>query len=48
MSANAGPDIIEDGIVFYYDTGNTVKSFIGEPTTNFATNSPTLSFRSIN
>jgi len=25
MSANAGPDIVEDGIVFYYDTGNTVK-----------------------
>lgn len=36
MAANAGPDIIEDGIVFYYDTGNTVKSFIGEPTTNLA------------
>ena len=34
MSANAGPDIIEDGIVFYYDTGNTIKSYIGEPTTN--------------
>jgi hypothetical protein len=34
MAANAGPDIIEDGIVFYYDTGNTVKSFIGEPTEN--------------
>jgi hypothetical protein len=43
MAANAGPDIIEDGIVFYYDTGNTVKSFIGEPTTNFATNTPTPS-----
>ena len=36
MAANAGPDIIEDGIVFYYDTGNTVKSYIGEPTTNLA------------
>lgn len=36
MSASAGPDIVEDGIVFYYDTGNTVKSFIGEPTTNLA------------
>jgi hypothetical protein len=36
MAATAGPDIIEDGIVFYYDTGNTVKSFIGEPTTNLA------------
>jgi hypothetical protein len=35
MSANAGPDIVEDGIVFYYDTGNTVKSYIGEPTTNY-------------
>jgi hypothetical protein len=43
MSANAGPDIVEDGIVFYYDTDNTVKSFIGEPTTNFATNTPTPS-----
>jgi hypothetical protein len=39
MAANAGPDIIEDGIVFYYDTGNTVKSYIGEPTTNQFTNS---------
>jgi hypothetical protein len=39
MAANAGPDIIEDGIVFYYDTDNTVKSFIGEPTTNQFTNS---------
>jgi hypothetical protein len=37
MAANAGPDIIEDGIVFYYDTGNTVKSFIGEPLVNCAT-----------
>jgi hypothetical protein len=36
MSANAGPDIVEDGIVFYYDTGNTVKSYIGEPSTNLA------------
>jgi len=36
MAANAGPDIIEDGIVFYYDTDNTVKSYIGEPTTNLA------------
>jgi hypothetical protein len=36
MSASAGPDIVEDGIVFYYDTDNTVKSFIGEPTTNLA------------
>jgi hypothetical protein len=36
MSASAGPDIVEEGIVFYYDTGNTVKSFIGEPTTNLA------------
>jgi hypothetical protein len=38
MAANAGPDIAEDGIVFYYDTGNTVKSYIGEPTTNQFTN----------
>jgi len=37
MSANAGPDIVEDGIVFYYDTGNTVKSYIGEPLVNCAT-----------
>lgn len=35
MAANAGPDIIEDGIVFYYDTGNTVKSYIGQPSTNY-------------
>jgi hypothetical protein len=27
MSANAGPDIVEDGIVFYYDTGNFPKGW---------------------
>ena len=28
-----GPNIVKDGIIFYYDTGNS-KSYKGEPTTN--------------
>jgi len=33
MSSNAGPDIVQDGLVFKYDTGDG-KSYKGEPTTN--------------
>lgn len=34
MSAHANPDIIDDGLVFMYDTYDG-KSFKGEPTTNY-------------
>lgn len=34
MGAAGGPNMVEDGMVFYYDTGNR-KSYKGEPTTNF-------------
>ena len=33
MATNGGLNIVRDGLVFYYDTGNT-KSYKGEPTTN--------------
>ena len=36
MAGAAGPDTAEAGLVFAYDTGNTVTSYIGEPTTNIA------------
>ena len=35
MSSNAGPDIVQDGLVFKYDTGDG-KSYKGEPTENLA------------
>jgi hypothetical protein len=40
MSAHANPDIIDDGLVFLYDTDDG-KSYKGEPTTNLITNSGT-------
>jgi hypothetical protein len=39
MSAHANPDIIDDGLVFLYDTDDG-KSYKGEPTVNLATDSP--------
>lgn len=33
-----GPNMANDGLVFYYDTGNTRKSFKGEPTVNLSVN----------
>ena len=30
------PKTSADGLVFHYDTGNTVRSYLGEPTTNLA------------
>jgi len=36
MAGAAGPNTAEAGLVFAYDTGNTVTSYIGEPTTNIA------------
>jgi hypothetical protein len=35
MSAYSGPEISNDGLVFAYDMGNSQKSWIGRPTTNF-------------
>ena len=32
------PKTSTDGLVFHYDTGNTVRSYLGEPTTNLVTN----------
>ena len=40
MSAHANPDIVDDNLVFLYDTDDA-KSFKGEPTTNLITNSGT-------
>ena len=39
MSATSGPDIVSDGLVFYYDTGNSRDSYLGEPTTNIRASS---------
>jgi len=39
MSAHANPDIVDDNLVFIYDTDDG-KSFKGEPTVNLATDSP--------
>ena len=36
------PKTSADGLVFHYDTGNTVRSYLGEPTVNLATNTPSL------
>ena len=36
MAGAAGPNTSETGLVFAYDLGNTVTSYIGEPTTNIA------------
>lgn len=36
MAGAAGPNTAEAGLVFAYDTGNTITSYIGEPTTNEA------------
>ena len=40
MSAHANPDIVDDNLVFLYDTDDG-KSYKGEPTTNLITNSGT-------
>lgn len=36
MAVSAGPEIIEDGLLFYYDFNNEEKSWKGKPTTNYA------------
>lgn len=34
MAGAAGPNTVESGLVFAYDLGNIITSYIGEPTTN--------------
>ena len=34
MSINYNPTLVKDGLIFYYDTSNTKKSFLGRPVTN--------------
>lgn len=36
MATHYSPKIVTDGLVFYYDKANVKKSWIGEPTTNLA------------
>jgi hypothetical protein len=38
MACFSGPEILNDGLVFCYDQGNTDKSWKGAPTTNLITN----------
>jgi hypothetical protein len=38
MALRHSPQIVTNGLVFYYDMGNTQKSWRGKPTTNFFTN----------
>ena len=37
MGLAGGPNLKEDGLLFYYDTGNNVKSYKGKPATNTLT-----------
>ena len=38
MATGRGLGIVTDGLVFYYDTGNSIDSYLGEPTTNLVGN----------
>ena len=38
MATGRGLGIETDGLVFYYDTGNSIDSYLGEPTVNLASN----------
>lgn len=40
MAGITGANTSTDGLVFYYDTGNLTRSYIGEPTTNLLPNAP--------
>ena len=42
MGAYSGPNVVDDSLVFYYDTFNQLKSYKGEPTTNLTTDTPSL------
>ena len=37
MGAFGGPNVVDDSLVFYYDTFNELKSYKGEPTVNYIT-----------
>ena len=40
MSCYVGPDVVENGLVFYYDQNNIQKSWKGKPTTNLVPDIP--------
>jgi hypothetical protein len=40
MAATGGANTVNDGLVFAYDTGNALRSYRGEPTTNLLPNAP--------
>ena len=42
MAGRVAPFIDNTGLVFAYDQANIVRSYLGEPTTNLATNTPSL------
>lgn len=42
MAVFAGSNIVNDGLVFHFDLENGVKSWKGKPTTNLATNTPSM------
>ena len=42
MAGRVAPYIDNTGLVFAYDQANIVRSYLGEPTTNLATNTPSL------
>lgn len=47
MAVAAGPDIVEDGLVLYYDLDNNIKSWKGEPTTNIISAQSISGFQNI-
>ena len=42
MASRISPYVDNTGLVFAYDQANIVRSYLGEPTTNLATNTPSL------
>jgi hypothetical protein len=48
MAVFSGPEIVNDGLVFYYDMDNQKKSWKGKPTTNLHTNTSTFSGWTLN
>jgi hypothetical protein len=48
MAVFSGPEIVNDGLVFYYDIDNQKKSWKGKPTTNLHTNTSTFSGWTLN
>jgi hypothetical protein len=43
MSYFGSPRIVTNGLIFYYDSDNSSKSWKGSPTTNYVTNASTMS-----